>query len=538
MIGIQLRSTGEFLDMAFDTKIDLRLINPGFSQEIRDNTHSLSFTLPSSPSNRRKLGFSDRVAVESPETSYEVVIWSDGLPLLYGEMATRERGLDGQSISARWEGGISPIATQFGVSLSELDLGGVRAIGSGSAAAKQAALVAHANGIMTNPLSSDYIFAPVLCERWYNLEESDWLGYVNMYDAAAGSFVTNSAAAGEQWRNSFVPFPRVKYLLTQAFAYLGLTDLTDYSQLVDINRLALWNNKSLDDTDSVSTWNYGKGQIDLRDHIPDWTIADLLIYIREYYNLGIYADSLRKTIQLVPRYLTGHQPVRDWRDRTVKGGMITRLGKRDQGYIFQFAEDGNDSLFSTQVQLRPYKVGNESTEIEVSAAPLAQIILQPYPLLSNATWSVPRIAQLARTEKEGVDGPEAAPRTLVYRGFNDTLDPNTGQPSGIGYPLISSLTRHGGGQVAGEFTFIFESNSDYGSVNMYEKWWEPYLGEADEPTIQVPILLRLADLLTLDFTHPVMLRSDDTEYRVAIIDIAVPLTQAGLGLATLNARLL
>lgn len=539
MIGIQRIDTGTFLDVGPNTGLDLRLINPASQDDLGDNTHSLSFTLPSTPGNRRDLGFGDSPQVRQPDTGFDVAIWFDGWPLLYGALSTRERSLRGRGINAQWVGGVSPLASSFAAKLRDIDLGGDRTVASGAPAANQSALIAHANSVMSSPLTADYLFLPVRNAQWYDGTQPDWGGYVNDYDAQAGSFIANADSSGARWRNSLVPFPRVRYLLQQAFAHLGLLDLTDYSTLPGLESLALWNNQSLDAADGFQTWNYGANQINLGNHVPDWTVGDLLRYLRRLMNLGVYVDFISRTVQLAPRLAVRPATPQDWRDRCLQGGSITRLAESESGRTYTWVEDGEDAFFTTTAQLREKTTLNGARQVLVAAPPLQQAPQQTYPHQSGAIWSVPFIAQVGRTVLDEVAGAEANPRTIVWRGFSSITDPGTGQPSPTNtYPLGSATTVANSGQVVGDYTFLWVSSTEYGTQSLFERWWADYLPDADEPTVEVPVMLTLADLLSLDYQRPALLLSAEGPYLVEIMEVAFNLTTQGMSPATLTARLL
>ena len=539
MIGIQRIDTGAFLDVGLNSSLDIRLINPASQDELGDNTHSLSFNLPSTPRNRAELGFGERPQVRNPDTGFDVAIWFDGWPLLYGELSTRERSLIGAGIAAQWAGGVSPLASSFGAKLRDIDLGGTRIVAGGAPATSQAALITHANNLMASPLTADYLFVPVRNAQWYDGTQPDWGGYVNHYDAQAGTFLANADANGERWRNSLVPFPRVRYLLQQAFAHLGLLDLTDYSALPGLELLALWNNQSLDATSPVNAWNYGTDRIDLTNHVPDWSIADLLRYLRRLMNLGVYVDPIERTVALAPRQAVRTAEMQDWRSRCLRAGTITRRAPSESGRVFRWVEDGEDAFFGTAAQLAEKQVLNGSTEVLVAGAPLQQAPLQPYPLLSGAVWSVPFISQVGRTVLDDVAGSEANPRTVVWRGFQAITDPVTGQPSATAlYPLGSAITRGAANQVVGDYTFLWPSSVNYGTRSLYEQWWETYLDDGEESIVEVPVMLTLADLLSLDFRRPALLQNEDGPYLVEVMEVAFNLTTQGMTPATLTAKLI
>jgi len=147
MIGLE--NDGIFLDMDPRARINFRFVSPVFAREIKDNTHSLNFSLPSSDHNRNHLGFYDLPIVRNAATEKDFRVWLDGIPAFPGVL--RISRSQPQSYSARWLSGMSPIAEQLkNTKLAEIDLGGVRSlIGAGAPASQEYTLTKLVDGGVT-----------------------------------------------------------------------------------------------------------------------------------------------------------------------------------------------------------------------------------------------------------------------------------------------------------------------------------------------------------------------------------------------------
>lgn len=127
MLGIRINNG--WLDMDPDTQINLRIISPAFSRELKDNSHTLSFSLPASPHNLKLTGFYDSPMVRNAQTTYTAELYGDLNIIEAGELDITLAGGEESKLTCKFRFGLSSVASAFKeTKLVDIDLGGQRDI--------------------------------------------------------------------------------------------------------------------------------------------------------------------------------------------------------------------------------------------------------------------------------------------------------------------------------------------------------------------------------------------------------------------------
>jgi len=631
MIGLE--KDGIFLDMDPRARINFRFVSPVFAREIKDNTHSLNFSLPSSDHNRNQLGFYDLPIVRNAATEKDFRVWLDGIPAFPGVL--RISRSQPQSYSARWLSGMSPIAEQLkNTKLAEIDLGGVRSlIGAGAPAsqeytltklvdggvtaievngflysriwspAKEADLVltalagdinndnanshvdaavlgtgAGASIVLTpspgysqldininhpqneqrwNDVSQagsalvihsqivghmntvaaaaagtyEYTFCPVYNPGFYNNLNADYLGYVNLYDWGGSTFLQNSIIPGQEWRNSAVPFPQAAYLLQQGLAHIGYTDISTFTGTADFQEIHFWNNVSLDlEADESGTpFNRFQSELNLANHVhPDMTLADLLVWMRDEFNLSIDVDYQNKTIDFIPKNDVATNPAVDWTSRSTPAYIFQRTPESKRGYSFSFLTDENDATFGGLIpQLDGVSIDAGFNKIEVKFPPMANMD-DGHPVLAG-NWKVPTIRQVGNTPYPDVEADEWMPRPFFMRGMHPS---STAQ----NYPLGTHGNLDYAGTSVGSYGLTWKANPGESDTSIIEGFWNGWvIDREEEATIEMVLSPRIEDIITIPYHQPVILATEDGYIRVAIMQISTGVSSNGIETTQLKA---
>ena len=537
MISLQLIDTGAFLELPENINLNIKLVNPAFSKEVGHNSQSLSWNIPLTDHNRKELGFYDSSIIRNPPTGFDVMIWVEGFPMLYGNMKLGTVTNSGQSISVRWEGDVSPFVGSLTTLLRDIDLGGERTISSSTVPTViHSDMIAHANAVYAANISDyDYTFAPVFAENWYP-GESDWKGYINYFDWDAQSFLPNADISGNRWHNSLVPFPRVRYLIDRVTSHLGLTDQTDWSLFPDVDGLCLFNTQTLDGSSDPETWNYGVTSMNLRDHVPQaWTLADLIVYFRDFFNAAFLPNYQNMTVEWVPRKDLIRQSGIDFTDRSLNSHTLDRIDPSERGYLYTYNDDNKDLGYETLRNggvLADLKVDAAATTITCLAAPLAFFQSDTHPDGSGDFWTVSRYDGQGISVRDGNDEVEGSPRTIMYRGSSTGFQLAGSTSNGKSYPLAFSGRVDARNATFGSYSLFWGASI---APNMYEQWWEPWLdGRLEMATIEQPVMMSLPDILSFKWMEPARQRLPEAEAIVAIISIDLSFTRMGLQPATIT----
>jgi len=292
MYAIRLPS-GEFLDTPTDLQISYELNNQVFasaSTDILPGSFTFPFDLPLTGRLRRQLNW--------PELITNAVAWQPlpdcwiyvhNTPLFNGTLSV----LQAQPGKVRLHIVSKPVGTFKDTPVSGVNLGGNRSL------VPYASWAAYANAIAEDPDNYDFVFTPVYNREGNNtgLQYGD-AGYAasfytNRYDNDTESFIDDCPC--------IAPFPKLYYVLQQIFAYASAEYV--FSNLFQTNRelrrLYLFSNTDIRISEDGDPPIFPLG-IDLANHVPDTTCADLLKKVMATFNLGLFTNIFERTIRLIP----------------------------------------------------------------------------------------------------------------------------------------------------------------------------------------------------------------------------------------------
>lgn len=400
-------------------------------------------------------------------------------------------------------------------------------LGAGSGSTIHAAILAHMKLTYIDAIGThDYQFLPVYNPNFYDGQNGDYLGYVNLWDYDADVFVANSSASGEAWRNTAVPFPRVQYLFKQVLTHLGLTDITSYARLDGFDKLCLWNNVSLDEEgdDGGGAFNQLKSSFNLRDHVPDWTCAEFINELRKY-NLSFDVDWERKEAKLFPKVDIPGETRTDWTNKSSIQGELKRAHPKDRGYLFSWEEDKNDELFDfSHPTWAEVQVLEGATSIVGKTPPMLEANRMP-PGKTTELWEVPWIQSIGKTTFANVEDPGFIPRMFLFLGQKEAKTTG-GSGLGLYYPFGTSYEKDSSGTVVAPFGLSWSTVVGFVDNGIYETWWKSWVdGREDQPELSTVAYLNLADLLRIKKHAPVWMLHETAPYPVALKQIDITITQ-------------
>jgi hypothetical protein len=368
------------------------------------------------------------------------------------------------------------------------------------AVAIHTALISHMNTVATDPIGyHDYCFFPVFNPSFYDGQNPDYLEYINFWDWDTNSFLPNTSSLNEGWRNTAIPFVRVAYLLEKICEFIGYTDISTFTQLDEFQGLCLYNNVSLDQVrnDGSGDFNGFTAFIDLRNHIPeDLTCSDLIIYIRDTFNLSFEVDSQKKTILFYEKGKIPKSTLIDFRSRCLRSTSLSRKREDQRGKTFRYPEDSNDGFAQGyRFQYQDKTFGDGKTIISSDFAPLP--VLPQNPNGSLFRWATPVIDQVGKTTYEGVSDGGYNPRSVIYRGIH----PGSNALKTYPYGTIGDLDYDG--NIIGDFGLGWGTESIYVQVGILERFWLSWLnGREEELEWEQALHLDLEQLLSLKNNHP------------------------------------
>jgi len=316
MLGIKIAN--EFLDLTPETIMELEAQNPllEFTEELRgQNSFPLDVRL--NEKNLRLLNYAGYIQKPVDYTGVDAIVYDNGLQVSIGKIKIEKiqhnlnRMADG-SISIYYLTGSSSFFQDIkDKKLQDIDVGGDRSFpwdgytytpggpGFGDH------ITDVVNGGAGYGISGhDYAFFPVVNKGWPGaLLDPDLMNFV-FYEDSIVKFGADQAPYNGRNPNRIIPFPYLKYVLVKAVQHVGwdiegdILDDPDFIKITLINFHAIF-------------WAYVKKSsgshhivpndtitFNLQDNLPDLTIAEFLIALKNRFGWKYDFDKLTKTIKV------------------------------------------------------------------------------------------------------------------------------------------------------------------------------------------------------------------------------------------------
>lgn len=304
---------GDLLDLAPGTQISFELQNSIFSgsdTSTLPGSFSFPIDIPSSPTNRRALGFPDLVTTPgNPAPIADVWVYAAGQAMFNGTLTIRSANIRTISVNIV----SNPLKDLKNITLKDIDLGGNRSFGANDATRKALML-----NTVTFPENYDFSFLTVFnTEYWQGETPSPLIKnlYSNYFDSTLGAFDFECLA--------IMPMLKLEYLLERIIntAAADFYFENKFQITKELRRLYLYNNFTL--------WQEGTGALELPDtfnlvnHVSKTNAGDFLKKVVELFALGIFVNIFDKKIELIPLAETLSKPVKhDWTNYAADGYAI------------------------------------------------------------------------------------------------------------------------------------------------------------------------------------------------------------------------
>jgi len=343
-------------------------------------------------------------------------------------------------------------------------------------------------------------------------------------------YLTNGTDTEFGWATTYVPFVRMRYILDELAAELGFTDIIfdmPTAEAADLDALLIYNNRTLDELRldySVAAGqevekNTFQTSINLAEHVPDYTAAELLERLREIFNLRL--DFERNRLYFRKNRDQVAQPPQDWTARTTTAWQ--RTTNEGGGVLLAFAADTSLHYSPTHDS---YLVGDASNRYELPFRPLHDRTL-PLFEANNERWKV-----VAIEEQTGTSAPldlETENETLRLF-FDRGQQPNeTGK---LYWQGSVSNTNYPGTEIGALDLALSGANG------LYAKFWRGWTQFMFSPTITRVTELDLSTLLLLrSWNNPhVYLYHPDGAVRALVERVQVNLSRKGISMAKVEYR--
>ena len=303
---LDIRIDGLSADLTPGTTLVLERFNPLFDFDQVRGSLVYGFELPITPTNRRLLGFFDHNQAPKVNREFRCEKYVHGQLLEQGVVTIREEKTD--SVSLFFTQNLNEIFGDYQqLPLSQIDFGTVPASTITATANVATAAVAY-------PVVENTGF-------YANQNVPDFAGRMNHYENGGYRLPAR------------VPMPFLCWVMRRYGQLTGWQFVGNFMDDLYVQHLLLYNTYSLD----------GANQIRYQNHLPDLTMPQLVIALRQLFNLYITFDYDRRICQLDfgNDVLAGSEVV-DWTNQASL--KHTKTPVLDNRLELSFELDGNDAL--------------------------------------------------------------------------------------------------------------------------------------------------------------------------------------------------
>lgn len=380
--------------------------------------------------------------------------------------------------------------------------------------------------------SQKLIFYPVKNTGFYSEgNHPGFGGYLNFYDNPADTFESNFVDFNTKVASarSITPFPYVYGVLEKIFTQYGIGLAGPVWEDTELRSLTFYNNRALDAHDYVygtngnivEPINLWDPEIRIQDHVPDITVAELLVDFRKLFNTGFFLNEREgKMILRTAQDILDSDEIRDL-DPYI-AGQFPVLYDLFEGITFSSEQDPEDNLIKERPEeLTDYIIPLGREKITSGTATLLMLLRDVQRAAAlPVTWKIPAAKQPGASLYFSQGLQEATSRFLFYRG----LQPESG--AAHDYPLGSHDTTNRNGDPTGTYSLDWN-----GAAGLYDTWWKGWaemLARARGGDIPIRVdpgmLVNYLDFFTSKW------RVENSH--VLIREVSVQITAGGIGEAT------
>jgi hypothetical protein len=239
----------------------------------------------------------------------------------------------------------------------------------------------------------------------------------------------NNASEKPDMNYTYIPFPRLRYVLEKISAKVGRPIRFDFSESAELENLLLWNNQTVDSfteqwfTDSFTRSIYPAGlaperlflnhfvtQIDLNKHVLDETAKDFLTRVGDC--LGAYFVAENGAIVFKKKQNVVKGEAIDWTEKRADG--FTRKRKKRVGFTLDYTRDEADSVVMAAPNLQKYVSGDGGNVVRVP--------FHTFPTRTVDGMKIPFSAQQGSTVYDGIGKKSYNFALLFDRGIQTATD--------------------------------------------------------------------------------------------------------------------
>jgi len=358
MLGIKIN--GEFLSLAPNTFLELEQANPflQFQDEI-SGQFSLPFEVDASPRNLRLLNYAGIIQNKIDNKGIDAEMYDNGLQVSVGKIKIEKpthnlnRTADG-TISCYYLTGSSSFYQDIkDKKLKDIDVGGVRTFPWDDPSILNflpdgAGFWGHIHDVIDADINAyDYAFYPVINKGFLNVFGDSELLNNMIWDPGDARIYFNKLTTDHKDINLIVPFPYLHYVLKQAVEFVGWKIEGDILSDADFLKITIINFLAID-------WGVYPGGVfpvfghpfvnfNLQNHLPDMTIAEFLIALKNRFGWWYDFDKVSKKIRIKKLSAVTNTAIKDF-TKYASPVVVKKINQTDKIYALtqRFAGDYAD----------------------------------------------------------------------------------------------------------------------------------------------------------------------------------------------------
>jgi hypothetical protein len=330
-LGIQIISTGEFLQLYPDTVLELEDFNPflQFTEEGIKGSFTMPFDIKATPHNNRNVGYASIHQKKLSGSGIDAILYDDanmqhGVGKIKIEKPTNDlNNVEDGKISCYFLAGASNFFQDIkDKKLRDINTGGDRSFEwDGLDSDAGVGFWRHIHQVANGAVNAyDYAFYPVLNADWpeyddnYPPEMNRMFWDPTVYPAwpaGAVRFPTNYTELDDDPANRIVPFPYLHYIIKRFFATVGWNVKGDILTDETFRKITMLSFRAIDwarqGNGTASYYANDPVVFNLSDHLPDWTMSRFLIQLQNRFGFEWKFDRSTKTctIRLMKNAATG-----------------------------------------------------------------------------------------------------------------------------------------------------------------------------------------------------------------------------------------
>lgn len=359
MIEILINNTA--LDLSAGAATNFQQNSPFFDASQIQGEYSLPIDLPFTEKNIRLLGFVSELAVSGGVRNIPNVVWAeDGIPMYQGTLIIESvqvgAGGVGGTISAYFVCGISAFWQLIkDMKMRDIDMGSD--FNFKDWAAFSAAISASYTATSD---TCDYAFPPILNDKAGGATNPDW-GWMNgikLVPIVAGksskaqisednsihiAIILPGGNPARVFTNTLVPMPYLVVVMKNLFKTLGYSLTGDMLNDPDFKKIILPNFQTVSQfVSAVRAYSFN-----LKNHLPDMSIGDFILSLRNKFGIGFQFDTAQRTCRLIDLNNILKDGLRI--DLSTKVNPSSKKNFTDAQKIFSFTQvfDENDTAIET-----------------------------------------------------------------------------------------------------------------------------------------------------------------------------------------------